>query len=595
MGAGARREQQARAAAHAAAAAGVAAGQLDRVASRARPNEAKALVTAPIAARHQATGHLGTARVDHAVVDAVVIAQRRAGCDPARIARCQGELKFAVGRTGAPGHQGRAAHRPGLHCRLNETCIERKGSGCGGRAAEGIACAQRVAAGAERPDGVGEAVVVVQPGHQATRAVVDPVAGAPAAIGRFTHRQLHAAVDIESVVNALAAGEEPALRRAFSQHGMARRLEQREAQRVAAQGGAGVARHRQQVVAVARHSEGARAGVRGITLRDDATGRVIEPEHIARPRAAAHAQPQVSVGAQVQVKQLKRVIGCQVGRHRRVHRDRLGAAQGAQGEACTVLQPVQGKHIVPGGQPLRRQRPTAAAGQGAGQAAIGLHATGAAKAPRLVGVALPFQGQQAVGREVKLETRRAAVAASHGDQGIQRDERAAIGGQVCRCSVQGQRGRGGKRLPSRRPQPHVTGGVCLVELRLRVPSTPQQATVGVEGRHLELPIDSPRQLKYILARRRRVPQRALPHSQAREGHHAPRHEHRGRRRRCRRQRERLGRLAHAQLVVARRQIKRRRTGPSRLGEGLPIGDRALRPDELPLAVVGALRFHKPKP
>ena len=72
-------------------------------------------------------------------------------------------------------------------------------------------------------------------------------------------------------------------------------------------------------MAVARHAEGRRTGLRGIALRDDATGCVIEPKHIARPRAAAGAQPQVGVGAQVQVEQFKRVIGHQVGRYRRVH------------------------------------------------------------------------------------------------------------------------------------------------------------------------------------------------------------------------------------------------------------------------------------
>ena len=119
-------EQQADAATHAAAAADIAAGQLDRVDPGAGRCDGKALGTIPDTARHQATRHLGPTRVDHAVVDAVVIAQRRRRGNPARITHGQRELKLAVGRTRAPGHRGRAAHRPGLCCSLNEPCIEGK-------------------------------------------------------------------------------------------------------------------------------------------------------------------------------------------------------------------------------------------------------------------------------------------------------------------------------------------------------------------------------------------------------------------------------------------------------------------------------------
>ena len=244
-------------------------------------------------------------------------------------------------------------------------------------------------------------------------------------------------------------------------------------------------------------------------------------------------------------------------------------------------------------QPLRRQRPTPAC-QSTGEGAGGLHATRATQAPGLIGIALPLHAQQSISREVKLETLGAAIG-GHGKQGIKGDGRAAIGGQVGRCSVQGQRGCGGKQLASRHAQPHVTGGIALVELRQCIAPPPQQPAVGVEGRSLEFPIDRTCQLEQILTRRCRVPQRALPHGQAREGNRAPGREQPGRRCRGRCQRERLSGLAHTQLVAARRQIQRRCTGAARLGKRLPIGDRALRPNELPLAVVGPVRGHPPQP
>ena len=376
-------------------------------------------VGVPPGTAHARIEHLGAGGVVH--LDPITSSIRGLcrGGEVVALPGFQRQLQHLVGGAVGEAQGGRGVERQGPHVgihaqRHGETVV-------GGRRAVVAAAlhAQRVASGAQA---VHLGAAVGQHTQRLAVGVVEVVVLGTAGAGQRIDRHHGRAGQLEAVLQLLVRQHETSAHGLACHHALRRlgRGDQVKAQRGTTRRGGGVARHGQQVAAVARHVQLRCAGAGRIARAQQHAAGVVQAPEVAVAGAGQAAQVGVDIGVQRQVEQLVGIVGGQVDGHGVVGRERHRRAGVAQREPRLAAAATEAEAVAARRQPAHRQLPAAigVVVEGTAEAARRLDAARAGQRPVLPVARLPFQRHPAVGGQVEL---RAQVGGCPVDGFPQRD------------------------------------------------------------------------------------------------------------------------------------------------------------------------------